>query len=62
MDDMAKEKSKAKGWKTVVGLAVIGIAEIVSVVGFPDIGEPLKTVGMILSGVGLGHKMVKLGK
>jgi len=48
------------GWKTIVGALIIGAGEVVTALGYPELGIAIKGVGTSLFGIGAAHKIVKL--
>lgn len=50
-----------KGWKTYLGGAIIGIAQVLTIMNIitPDIATHLTALGGALLGVGIGHKLDK---
>lgn len=50
-----------KGWKTYVGGAIMGIAQVLAVMNLigPDMAMHLTAIGGALLGVGIGHKIDK---
>ena len=49
------------GWKTKVGALFIGLAAAITAVGYPEIGDQLRMLGEAVLGLGIAHKITKLG-
>jgi len=47
------------GYKTWIGLILMGVGSILELVGSAEIGEPLKNIGGLLAGIGGAHKLAK---
>ena len=50
------------GWKTYVGLAIIGISAITDHLGMVEVSTILRYIGGMLTTVGVAHKIEKIVK
>ena len=56
---MEQKQPKLGGWKTKVGIGLLGFATVARIAGRPEIAEALMLAGGIMGFWGIGHKVEK---
>jgi hypothetical protein len=60
LDNKTKEERVMQGWKTWLGVFLLGFSVVVQyVLGMADVADAIRTLAYMFLGVGIGHKLDK---
>ena len=51
-----------EGYKTVIGMIIMGLSAAVTYAGYPEIGQAFETFAFGILAVGIGGKIAKINK